>query len=163
MQITRRKLLDMNMVLMSAEQIFKRPILGRFYYAVTKNRAISEEERKLTLEAYPYDERYLEYERQRNSILTEAVADRPEGVDVNDALAALPVEQKDALQDRINKLMDEYKDAIDTELATSKERDKFLDETIDVDIRTVSPNDIPEIVAPDGWSVYAAIDPMIKE
>lgn len=163
MLITRRKLLDMNMVLMSAEQVFKKPIMGRFYYAVTKNRSITEEERKLTLEAYPYDEKFLEYEQKRDAMLTEAVSTRPEGMSVNQALAMLPVDQKDALQARVNTLMEEYKAAIDEETARNVERDKFLDEEIEVDIRTVSPDEIPEIVAADGWAVYSAIDPMIKE
>lgn len=163
MLIKRRKLLDMNMVLMNAEQIFKKPIVGRFYYAVMKNRNIAEEERKLTLEAYPYNEKFIEYEQKRDAMLTEAVANRPEGVNVNQALAALPADQKDALQARVNALMEEYKEAIDEETARNVDRDKFLDEEIDVDIRTVSPDEIPEIVAPDGWSVYSAIDPMIKE
>lgn len=163
MQITRRKLLDMNMVLMNAEQVFKKPIMGRFYYAVTKNRSITEEERKLTLEAYPYDEKFLEYEQKRDAMLTEAVSTRPEGMSVNQALAMLPVDQKDALQARVNTLMEEYKAAIDEETARNVERDKFLDEEIEVDIRTVSPDEIPEIVAADGWAVYSAIDPMIKE
>lgn len=163
MLIKRRKLLDMNMVLMNAEQIFKKPIVGRFYYAVMKNRNIAEEERKLTLEAYPYNEKFIEYEQKRDTMLTDAVANRPEGVNVNQALAALPADQKDALQARVNALMEEYKEAIDEETARNVDRDKFLDEEIDVDIRTVSPDEIPEIVAPDGWSVYSAIDPMIKE
>ena len=163
MQITRRKLLDMNMVLMNVEQVFKKPIMGRFYYAVTKNRSITEEERKLTLEAYPYDEKFLEYEQKRDAMLTEAVSTRPEGMSVNQALAMLPVDQKDALQARVNTLMEEYKAAIDEETARNVERDKFLDEEIEVDIRTVSPDEIPEIVAADGWAVYSAIDPMIKE
>lgn len=163
MQITRRKLLDMNMVLMNAEQVFRKPIMGRFYYAVTKNRAISEEERKLTLEAYPYDEKFLEYERKRDAMLTEAVSTRPEGMSVNQALAMLPADQKDALQARVNTLMEEYKTAIDEENARNVERDKFLDEEIEVDIRTVTPDEIPEIVAADGWLVYSSIDPMIKE
>ena len=75
----------------------------------------------------------------------------------------LPVEQKDALQARVNTLMEEYKDAIAEEEVRNVDRNKFLDEEIEVDIRTVSPEEIPEIVAPDGWSVYSSIDPMIKE
>ena len=163
MQITRRKLLDMNRVLMNADKVFKRPIIGRFYYAVTKNRSTAEEERKLTVEAYPYDEKFLEFERKRDEMLIEAVSTRPENMSVNQALAMLPVDQKDALQARVNTLAEEYKEAIDEENARSEEREKFLDEMIEVDIRTVTPNEIPEIVAEDGWSVYAAIDPMIKE
>lgn len=163
MKLTRRKILDMNLVLMNAEQVFKKPIMGRFYYAVTKNRTITEEERKLTLEAYPYDGKYIEYEQKRDAMLTEAVSNRPEGVTVNQALAMLPVEQKDALQARVNTLMEEYKDAIAEEEVRNVDRNKFLDEEIEVDIRTVSPEEIPEIVAPDGWSVYSSIDPMIKE
>ena len=46
---------------------------------------------------------------------------------------------------------------------TDAQRNEFLAESIEVDLKTVKPEEVPEIVDGDGWKIYSILDPMIKE
>ena len=46
MKISRRKVINLGLILMQAEKVFKTPITGKFYYAVAKNREMAREEYK---------------------------------------------------------------------------------------------------------------------
>jgi len=174
MKLKRRQLLDMGAVLMSAEQIFKAPITGKFYYACMKNRAVAQEEYKLSTEANPYPEQFNEYENKRIAIINEVgesvrkgFTDLPTGE--RDAIInsrdkdVMPADKHDLLISRLNDLNKEYKDLLDEVAQIDKKRNEFLDEEDEYIIKTVKPEEVPEIVGGNGWVVYAALDPMISE
>ena len=170
-KMTRRKLIDLGMVLAQAEHIFKQPITGRFYYAATKNRAIAQEELKLTQEAYPDSQEIMQYDQKRIALINEVGESIKEGfsnlpVTERDAIINSPSmtpEKKDALMAKIAELDTEYKDALEEFRKTDAQRNEFLAEEIEVDVKIVKPEEVPEIVDGDGWKIYSILDPMIKE
>ena len=170
-KITRKQLIDLGMVLAQAEHIFKQPIAGRFYYAATKNKAIAQEELKLTQEAYPESPEIAEYDQKRIALINEVGETIREGfanlsVQERDIIinsSSLTAEKKDQLMAKIAELDAEYKDALDEFRKTDVQRVDFLNEEIDVDIKTVKPEEVPEIVDGDAWKIYGILDAMIKE
>lgn len=174
MKLKRRQLLDMGAVLMSAEQIFKAPIKGKFYYACMKNRAVAQEEYKLSTEANPYPEQYSEYDNKRVAIINEVGETVREGfgglsIEERDSIInsrdpkVMPADKHDLLISRLNDLNKEYKDLLDEVAQIDQKRNEFLDEEDEYVIKTVKPDEIPEIVGGNGWLVYAALEPMISE
>ncbi len=167
----RKKLIDLGRVLSQAKQIFKQPIAGRFYYAVTKNFAIAQEELKLTQEAYPDSPDIIAYDTRRNEIINEFGETLAKGfsnmsVIERDAIINSPdvdKTKKDGLISKLAALDEEFKDVLEEYHKTEAQRNEFLNEDIEVDIKTVTPDEIPELVAGDGWTIYSDLDPMIKE
>jgi len=174
MQISRRKVIDMGMVLLQAESLFKQPITGKFYYACVKNRDLAKEEYKLSMEANPYPPQYDEYENKRVAIINEVGESVKEGFSKlsnqeRDAILTsidpnvMPIEKRDLLVGRINDLRKEYKDLLDEVDAINAKREEFLDEEDDFAIKTIKLSEVPEIVGNNGFAVIQAIDPMIVE
>ena len=162
MKIKREKVLILNNILRQVSRIFKAPISGKFYYTVTRNHQIAEEERKLCFEAYPMDQKYIEYDQKRQAIYLK------EGIK-NDAqlneVAMKDAVKFNAIQESQRKLAEEYKDAIDAERQMAATRQEFFDEDIEIDIRTVSGDELPEIDPDAGlnsWNVFMNIEPMVK-
>lgn len=156
MKIKRSYAVALNNVLNNADKLFKAPIAGRFYYMVSTNKKATADEVKLTMEAFPYDEKYLEYEQRRINMLNEA------GVYRNSDIPNLSEEARKDLEERITKFRDENLDVIKNEEAIDAERAKFMEEEIDLPLRTISIDDLPEIVAEDNWGVYNVIEPLIE-
>ena len=161
MKIQRENLLKLNAILQQAERIFKAPISGKFYYTVTRNRNKAEEERKICYEAYPVDDKYIEYDRKRREIFIE------EGITSDLKLRELSVNDRErfnAIQEKQRNLMEEYKEAIDVENKMAVARNEFFKEDLDIDLRTISSAEIPEL-NPDsginGWEVFSAIEPIL--
>ena len=174
MQISRRKVIDMGMVLLQAESIFKQPITGKFYYACVKNRDLAKEEYKLAMEANPYPPQYDEYETKRVAIINEVGESVKEGFSKlsnheRDAILTsvdpnvMPGDKRDLLVGRVNELRQEYKDLLDEVDAINRKREEFMDEEDDFPIKTVKLSEVPEIVGANGYAVIQAIDPMIVE
>jgi len=161
MEIEREKLINLGMCLRDMEYIFKGPIKGKFYYAAKRNQQVAEDERKLTFEAYPVDPKFFEYEKKRTTAYREAGVFNDLGLR---KLAKDNEEAFNALQERLRKLAEEYKDAIEAENKMSVERDTFLKEVIDVKIYMVSLDEVPEIKS-DGsvneCRIYDSIEPMV--
>lgn len=174
MKISRRKVVDLGLVLMQAEQLFKAPITGKFYYACVKNREMAKEEYKLYMEANPYPPQWNEYENKRIAILNEVGETIREGFSTlpgeeRDAIltstdpSVMPPEKHDLLLGRINDLRKEYKDVIDEVENINRKRDEFLNEEDDFPIKTVKLSELPEIVGGNGYAIIQALDPMIVE
>lgn len=157
MKVKRSYAIELNNVLSRADQVFKAPITGRFYYMVSYNRKLTEEERKLTLEAFPYDENFVAYESKRIEMLNKA------GVYSNADIEKLSPEARSDLEAAVTKWRDDNIDVIKAEEAIDVERNKFLDEDIDLNLKTFTPDELPEIIAEDNWAVYNILEPLIKE
>jgi hypothetical protein len=174
MKISRRKVIDLGFVLMQAENLFKAPITGKFYYAVVKNRELAKEEYKLSVEANPYPPQWDEYENNRIAILNEVGESVKEGFSQlsnqeRDSIlnssdpTVMPVEKRELLIARVNELRDKNKDLLDEVASIDQKRNEFLDEEDDFAIKTVKLSEIPEIVDGNGFQIIAALDPMIVE
>lgn len=174
MMISRRKVIDLGMVLMQAESTFKTPITGKFYYAVVKNRELAKEEYKLYMEANPYPPQWDEYENARIAIINEVGESVQEGFSklsnqARDTIlnspdpTVMPSEKRDLLIARINELREKNADLLAEINEIDKKRNEFLDEEDDFPIKKVKLSEIPEIVNGNGFQIITALDPMIIE
>lgn len=162
MKIQRERLLLLDTILRNAENVFKAPISGKFYYVVTRNRKIAEEERKLCYDAYPVDPKYIEYDQKRVGIFKDA------GIETDEQLREISVnnaEKFNAIQESQRQLAEEYKDVIDAENKMAASRDEFFKEDLEVDLRKISSAEMPEINTEAGvnaWQVYDRMSPIIN-
>lgn len=174
MMISRRKVIELGLVLMQAETTFKAPITGKFYYAVVKNRELAKEEYKLYMEANPYPPQWDEYENTRLAIINEVGESVQEGFgqlsnSAKDAilnsqdLNVMSAEKRELLVSRINELRDKNTDLIAEVEEIDKKRNEFLDEEDEFPIKKVKLSEIPEIVNGNGFQIITALDPMIIE
>jgi arginase family enzyme len=174
MQISRRKVIDMGLALMQAENIFQKPITGKFYYACVKNRDMAKEEYKLYLEANPYPPQWDEYEAKRVAALNEVGETIKEGFgklpsEARDAILnsddpnVMPQAKRELLVARVGDLRKEYKEVLDEVDNINRKRDEYLDEEDDYPIKKVKLSELPEIVGGNGYAIIQALDPMIIE
>lgn len=147
MKVKRKLALELYAVLSQAQNVFGKPITGRFRYAVAVNQKICEEERKMVIEAFPFDPGFIEYDQKRVAILRET------GINNQFDLEKLTPEDREALDGRLIKLREEYLSAIQAQENIDKERDEFCKEEIDLELRTIGINDIPEIIASNDWEI----------
>ncbi len=174
MKLSRQKLVDLGSVLMQAEQIFKAPITGKFYYAVVKNRELAKEEYKLYLDANPNPPQWAEFDAKRIAIIDEVGESVKEGFkmlpnDEKDAIlnspdpTVMPPEKRELLITRINELTAENQEVVDAYNDVERRRREFMAEEDDFPIKKVKLSDIPELVNGNGFKVYEDLDPMIEE
>jgi hypothetical protein len=159
---------------MQAEQIFKAPITGKFYYAVVKNRELAKEEYKLYLDANPNPPQWAEFDAKRIAIIDEVGESVKEGFkmlpnDEKDAIlnspdpTVMPPEKRELLITRINELTAENQEVVDAYNDVERRRREFMAEEDDFPIKKVKLSDIPELVNGNGFKVYEDLDPMIEE
>jgi hypothetical protein len=108
----------------------------------------NEEAREIE-EGFPNDEKWMEYERGRIDILHEA------GINSNDDLNKLTTEQMGSLEERIKVYAEPYEDAIKAQEEINKARMETLDEDVEVELRTITPDELPPIILEtDDWQVW---------
>lgn len=174
MKLSRQKLVDLGSVLMQAEQIFKAPITGKFYYAVVKNRELAKEEYKLYLDANPNPPQWAEFDAKRIAIIDEVGESVKEGFKMlpneeKDAIlnspdpTVMPMEKRELLITRINELTAENQEVVEAYNDVERRRREFMAEEDDFPIKKVKLSDIPELVNGNGFKVYEDLDPMIEE
>ena len=174
MKLSRQKLVDLGSVLMQAEQIFKAPITGKFYYAVVKNRELAKDEYKLYLDANPNPPQWAEFDTKRIAIIDEVGESVKEGFktlsnEEKDAIlnspdpTVMPPEKRELLITRLNELTAENQEVVDAYNDVERRRREFMAEEDDFPIKKVKLSDIPELVNGNGFKVYEDLDPMIEE
>ena len=149
MTVKRKYLLELRSILANANQIFGGTIPSKVRYAFSVNMKRCNEEAKEIEEGFPNDEKWVEYERGRINLLHEA------GVNSNADLSKLSTEQRNALEERIKVFAEPYEDAIKAQEEIVKARTDTLDEDVEVELRTITPDELPNIIIEnDDWQVW---------
>ena len=149
MTVKRKYLLDLRNILANADRIFGNKIPCKVRYAFSVNMKRCNDEAKEIDEGFPPDEKWLEYERGRIEILKES------GIQCNEDLDKLSQEQLDTLTERVKVYAEPYEDAIKAQEEINKARMETLNEDVEVDLRTVTPDELPDIVLEnDHWQVW---------
>ena len=149
MTVKRKYLLELRSILANANQIFGGTIPSKVRYAFSVNMKRCNEEAKEIEEGFPNDEKWVEYERGRINLLHEA------GVNSNADLTNLSTEQLNALEERIKVFAEPYEDAIKAQEEIVKARTDTLNEDVEVDLRTITPDELPDIIIEnDDWQVW---------
>jgi hypothetical protein len=149
MTVKRKYLLELRSILANANQIFGGTIPSKVRYAFSVNMKRCNEEAKEIEEGFPNDEKWVEYERGRINLLHEA------GVNSNADLKKLSTEQFNALEERIKVFAEPYEDAIKAQDEINKARLETLNEDVEVEFRTITPDELPNIILEnDDWHVW---------
>ena len=149
MTVKRKYLLELRSILANANQIFGGTIPSKVRYAFSVNMKRCNEEAKEIEEGFPNDEKWVEYERGRINLLHEA------GVNSNEDLTKLSTEQLNALEERIKVFAEPYEDAIKAQEEIVKARTDTLNEDVEVELRTITPDELPDIILEnDEWQVW---------
>ncbi len=154
MKVKRGYAITLAYVLANANVFFKDPISSRFRYMVSHNLKIAGEELRQVNEAFPDEPSYREYEARRLAIMREL------GFTNNAALRAATPEQREILDRKILDLREECKVAVEAQALIDKNRAEFCDEEIELDLRKVRVEDIPDIEVPDGIAVFPHTQPL---
>lgn len=149
MTIKRRYLLDLRGILVNADRIFGGTIPSKVRYAFSVNLKRCNEEAKEIEEGFPNDAKWVEYERGRVAMLHEA------GINSNEDLKKLSTEQLNSLEERVKVYAEPYEDAIKSQEEINKAREETLDEDIEVELRTITPDELPTIILEnEDWQVW---------
>lgn len=149
MTVKRKYLLELRNIFANAHKIFGSKIPSKVRYAFSVDMKRCNEEAKEIDEGFPDDEKWIEYERGRIAMLHDA------GVNSNDDLANLSAEQLAALEERIKVYAEPYEEAIKAEQEIKNARAETLEEDVEVDLRTITPDELPEIITEtDHWQVW---------
>jgi hypothetical protein len=136
---------------------FEQPISGRFRYMLSNNLKTTEEERKLILEAFPADPKFLEYDSKRRKINDEYKITDPTDIE------KMETDIKDAYLNKHEVLKTEYVDALSVQDEINKELNTFLQEEIEIDLKTVKPDDVPVILNKNHWEIWDALSEIVKD
>lgn len=150
MNVKRNYLIQLKTVLEHPESIFEGPVTGAIRYMVSMNYKVAKEEFDTVLQAFPFDEKYLEFQQKRREYLTSV------GVQTDADFLRKDEDTRNAISERLNAIAEEYKDAIDVENELDKERDAFLEQTVDVNLYTIKPNELllKTTETSQGWDVW---------
>ena len=149
MTVKRKYLLELRNIFVNADRIFGGKIPSKVRYAFSVNMKRCNEEAKEIEEGFPNDEKWIEYERGRIEILHEA------GINSNDDIPNLTAEQLNALEERIKVYAEPYEEAIKAQDEINKARSETLEEDVEVDLRTITPDELPTIIIEnDDWQIW---------
>ena len=150
MTVKHSYLIQLANILEHPERIFGGKCSGSVAYKVYMNFNTAKPFREGFQQAFPADPKWIEYSHKHDNVYAEAK------VNTIQELAALPQEKQDEINAAIAAIDEEYKDTIEKEHAAELERRKMLDEDVEVDLYTVSPDDI-EIAGQDAWQLWAVL------
>jgi hypothetical protein len=136
------------------------PICARFRYATSSNLKKTSAEIDEINAAFPISDSYNEFMQKQGVIYTEF------GVkalsDVND----LEDEKRQELEAKLDELKEEYSDAIDEQNAVNEEKRSFLDEEIDINLKMIKIDDMPDIAEDNmypHWEIWRVIELLVIE
>ena len=158
LKLKRRQLLELNHVLKTTK--FDLPINGRFRYMVTSNVKTTDEEIKQLNEAFPTPEKFVEFKKKEAEIY------KTFGVAGQEALKTATDDIKNIVEDKLIELRSEYTDAINENDELSKERFSFLEENIEADLKTITPDDVPNISTDNKyyhWDIWNTLSIIVQE
>lgn len=154
MTVKRNYLIQLKNLLEHPENVFDGPIPGAIRYMVSMNYKIAKEEFDTVLQAFPFDQKYMEYQEKRRAYL------RENGIVVDADFFAKDEDTRNTINERLNAMAVEYKDAIEAETAIDKERDAFLDQDTEVNLYTIKPEQVNIKSTPednDGWAPWSVL------
>lgn len=139
MTVKRGYLVQLRRVLLNANLCFEGTIPCKVRYAFSVNLKRCTDEAREIAEGFPPDEKWVEYEQGRRSILHEA------GISSDDDLEKLSSEQRNALNTRIMVFREPYEEAIKAQNEIERTKQETLNEETEVELRTITPDELPTI------------------
>lgn len=158
MKLTRGKVLELNHVL--ANTNFEMPISARFRYTVSQNIKITKEEIDAINEAFQAPEEVNEYTAARQKIVAGA------GISTDEEYKSLEEEARKALDENLKALDEQYAELLQEVREIEKERQEFLQEEVDLDLKTIKVDDMPDISEDNQyphWQIWAVLETIVVD
>ena len=147
MSVTHQYLIDLANILSRPELVFAGQVPGSLGYKISMNLKTAKIYQDGFIQAFPMDPKWEEYVVRHNKLFSEA------NVRTDADLGNLPEAERAELMKKSVDLDEEYKDTREKERATEMERQKLLAEKVEVDLYTVTPDEIT-LKDPDGWRIW---------
>lgn len=158
MKLTRKNVVELDHVLKTTN--YDMPIGARFRYTTSSNLKVTGAEIAEINAAFPVPDAYKEFKQKENAVYVEF------GVtNIND-IAKFEEEKKQALEAKFDALKEEYADAIDEYNAIEKEKIDFLNEEIEINLRTVKVDDVPNIATENvypHWEIWRVLELIVVD
>jgi len=133
------------------EMTIEEDISKKFNYALIMNDNNNRSTAKAIIEVSTPSDKYAEYENERESIVLEYCIKDDDGKPVlTDGrwIKVIP-DKKEELDTKIEELNTQYQDVLDQRNKDLEDFNTILDTEVDVDIVTVSIDDVPDVVGRD--------------
>lgn len=158
MKLTRKQVIELNHILATTE--YDMPISARFRYAVTHNIKKTKEEIDAINDAFPPSEGLKEFFSKRNTILTKY------NIKKDSDVALLEEDARKGLDAQLEEINTAYKPQLEEANAIEKEKDSFLDETVEIDLKVIKLDDMP-VIAKDNkyphWDIWSVVERIVVE
>ena len=158
MKLTRGKVLELNHIL--ANTNFEMPISARFRYTISQNIKVTKSEIDAINEAFQPPEEINEYNTKRQAIITAA------GISTDEQYREMEEDARKDLDDKVKALDEEYKELLEEVRAIEEERIEFLKEEVDLDLKTVKVDDMPDISEDNQyphWQIWAILETIVVD
>jgi len=158
MKLKRRQVIELNHVLTTTK--FDLPINGKFRYALTANTKITGDEIKQLNEAFPPCPAFIEFKKKEGEIYKSFSVNSQESID------KLEEGKRQDLEEKLIALRGDYDPAIKDQDAINKERIDFSEEEIEIDLKTVKPEDTPNISEDNKyfhWDIWNTLSIIVVE
>ena len=154
-KMNRKQAMELDVVLKTTN--FDLPISGKFRYMMTSNLKTLEKEISEVNAAFPPVDKYVEYSKKINELNVKNKITKKEDV------SKLEEDKKLAYEEKTIELNVEYAEALAEQEIVNKERFAFLEESTELELKTVKPDDVPNIAEKnqfnhwDIWNVLMLI------
>jgi len=150
MKVKHQYLIDLANILSRPDLVFAGLVTGSLGYKISMNCKTAKTYYDGFMQAFPSDPKWDEYVQRHNQLFAAA------NVRVEADLANLPEEERTELLKKSADLDEEFKDVREKENAVEIERRKLLAEEVEVDLYTISPDEIT-LKDPEGWRVWTVL------
>lgn len=158
MKLTREKVLELNHVL--AHTNFEMPISARFRYTVSQNIKITKDEIDAINEAFKMPEALNQYNSERQSLVSSF------GISTDEEYFKMEEDTRKELDEKIKALDENHKEVLDEVKKIDAERAEFLKEDVDLPIKTIKLDDMPDISEKNEfphWQIWAILETIVVE
>jgi len=158
MELTRKEILELNGVLATTN--YDMPISSRFRYMVSKNLSATKVEIDEINAAFPPPAAMAEYQKLRGGIFQKYK------IKNDKEYGEMPEEPKKSLDGELEVLNKKFETLLKEIEETNKEKESFLDETVDLPLIKVKLEFVPNISQNNkfnGWDIWQSLMKVIDD
>lgn len=158
MKITRRRIVELNHVLKTTE--FDFPIKAKFRYMLTKNIKTTDDEIKAINEAFPIPDSVITVRNAEVELL------RKFGIANPADAQKFEEEKRQAFEEEYSKFTEENASIFEEQRAYDREKMEFLNEEVDIDLKMVVVDDVPDISKNNKyphWEIWSILETIVTE
>lgn len=158
MKLTRKDVVELDHVLKTTN--YEMPIGARFRYTTSSNLKKTGAEIDEINAAFTIPDQFTKFKEEEAKIYTDF------GIKNVADIEALEEEKKQELEAKFDILKEDYADAIEEYNSVEKEKIDFLNETVEIDLKTVKVDDVPDIAEDNiypHWEIWRVLELIVVD